>query len=370
MAPYDQNDLVARRLDRGKIRLLQALVRHPRGRAALLELGERYRCRELPWHELLVWAKQPRSNGPQSALRTWLLHEMSRFKRYSREVDKINQEMRRLKASKPAFLQRERRRELCYQKLTGIAWGLKLKVERLQEVVAQLRQEESSTKAAPASPRTDVLLLEMEEGLRRWLEARQELIEANVPLVRSVSNRYRVPFADPSELLQEGTIGLIHAVDHYARRPGNTFATYAVYWIRQALQRHLHQVRSLIKVPAHLLPELLNQDPENDTGLLPRHIFALDEPIGEDGDTLGARLPDDQIPSPFHQAKEQEVRRKVRAAVDQLEAREAEIVRRRFGFSDDVEWTHEAIAGSFGFSKQRAQQLAERSLRKLRGILQ
>lgn len=244
--------------------------------------------------------------------------------------------------------------------------------------------------------RTRLLTATEELELARRIErgdsqARDRMIEANLLLVVSVAKRYRhagVPLAD---LIQEGTIGLIRAVDKFDHRRGNRFSTYAVYWIRQFVWRAVAENSRLVRLPADANTRLLRLrrlegELRAQLGRAPTHaeladsagmataevehlrqmaaaVVSLDEPAGEDGAPLRDLLPDGGADDPGVNVGVDP--RFVGALLDGLSPRQREVIVRRFGLAGHDAATPHAIARELGITRSRVQQVEREALDRM-----
>ncbi len=231
----------------------------------------------------------------------------------------------------------------------------------------------------------------MEDGLR----AREHLIKANTRLVVSIAKRYighGVPFLD---LIQEGNLGLMKAVEKFEVDRGFRFSTYATWWIKQSITRAIADQSRTIRLPVHMYDRLrqiqkiaheveqrLGRPPSltelsNELGLpIPKlkWIFramrlpiSLDESIGEDENTeLSALIEDQTSPSPLQTANESMLRERVEEALSTLSPREAKVLCMRYGLGDDHPHTLEEIGHKFGLTRERIRQIENKALHRLR----
>jgi RNA polymerase primary sigma factor len=222
-----------------------------------------------------------------------------------------------------------------------------------------------------------------------------EMIEANQGLVRSVARRYRglgVPFED---LVQEGNIGLMRAVEKFDRSRGLKFSTYAVWWIRSAMVQALGDART-IRVPARAGQQLAAiaraeeelKDPRAGaptteaiaelTGLtvsrvrdlrdVARVTASLDQQVGDDGTPLRELVPDPAATDPWLHLDEQETRRQVWSMLELLPDRHREILVRHYGLGDEPPQTHAEIAAGLDVGQERSRQLEREALHRLREL--
>jgi RNA polymerase primary sigma factor len=184
--------------------------------------------------------------------------------------------------------------------------------------------------------------------------AKQELIERNLRLVAALARRYRDAGAPFDDLVQEGALGLIRAVEKFDHRRGLRFSTYAAWWIRRAVLNAVAGERA-IRVPASARRRLAD---------LPRVTASLDQPVAEDASPLGELIADERVPDPSEQASEHERDQRLLDAVRVLPRRQREVVVRRYG----LEQSHDEIAASLGVGDERSRQLERQALHWLREI--
>ncbi|MGJ3240395.1 MAG: sigma-70 family RNA polymerase sigma factor [Anaerolineae bacterium] len=225
--------------------------------------------------------------------------------------------------------------------------------------------------------------------------AREHLGRANTRLVVSIAKRYMgqgLPFPD---LIQEGNVGLMRAVDKYDYRRGNRFSTYATWWIRQAITRALAQKTRTIRIPLHMTERIrqmyrIAQDLEQSNGRRPnpediaeamglatetvcammdasQHAIALERPVGDEGDSeFGDFIEDQETPSPVESATQHLLQETIEEVLGELTPRQSHILRLRFGLGGGEPHTLEEIANKFGLSRERIRQLEKEALRRLR----
>lgn len=225
--------------------------------------------------------------------------------------------------------------------------------------------------------------------------AREHLGRANTRLVVSIAKRYMgqgLPFPD---LIQEGNVGLMRAVDKYDYRRGNRFSTYATWWIRQAITRALAQKTRTIRIPLHMTERIrqmyrVAQNLEQTLGRRPtpeeiadkmdlphetvrammdasQHAIALERPVGDEGDSeFGDFIEDQDTPSPVESATQHLLEETIEEVLSELTPRQSHILRLRFGLGGGEPHTLEEIANKFGLSRERIRQLEKEALRRLR----
>jgi RNA polymerase primary sigma factor len=227
-------------------------------------------------------------------------------------------------------------------------------------------------------------------------QARDHLIKANTRLVVSIAKRYMgrgVPFLD---LIQEGNLGLMKAVEKYEYQRGFRFSTYATWWIRQTITRSIADQGRTIRVPVHMvdrirqlyrlmheLEQKLGRVPTNEElaaklDVSPNKIdwmmrvswlpLSLESPINEDEEEseLGMFVEDTLTPTPIQTAYNKMLRERIEAVLDTLPPREARILRLRFGLDNGHTYTLEEVGQKFGLTRERIRQIESKALRRLR----
>jgi len=223
--------------------------------------------------------------------------------------------------------------------------------------------------------------------------ARDHLARANTRLVVSIAKRYRNQGLPMSDLIQEGNIGLMIAVDKFDYSMGNRFSTYASWWIRQTITRALSQKSRTIRLPLHLsdqlrrittvtevlgqelgreptaeeLSERLDLDPEQIREILDANpqTIALEAPVGDDSE-FGDFIEDDLSPSPDEAMHGVLLNEAIDGILAELMPREAQILRLRFGLEGGVPQTLEQVGKAMGLSRERIRQIERQALRRLR----
>ena len=232
----------------------------------------------------------------------------------------------------------------------------------------------------------------MKEGSQ---EAKDRLCEANLRLVVSIAKRYVGRGMQFLDLIQEGNLGLIKAVDKFDYEKGFKFSTYATWWIRQAINRAIADQARTIRIPVHMVETInklirvqrqllqeLGREPEveelaQEMGISPEKVreiqkisqepVSLEKPIGEEEDShLGDFIPDDDAPSPADQAAFTLLKEQLLEILSGLTPREEKVLRLRFGLDDGRSRTLEEVGREFNVTRERIRQIEAKALRKMR----
>ena len=229
---------------------------------------------------------------------------------------------------------------------------------------------------------------------RRGQEAKDAFLTANLRLVVANARRYaNTSGIDFLDLIQEGNLGLIRAVEKFDWRKGFKFSTYATWWIRQAITRAIADKSRTVRIPVHLHDTLaavraaqaslkaeLGRDPQPEEiaeeagvdvtkvelALSVADTVSLEQPIGEDGAQLGDFIEDEEAVDPVRVTEEMDIANSLRKSIERLPEREGRILALRYGFYDGVPRTLEEIGDEFNLTRERIRQLEKLALCRLR----
>jgi RNA polymerase primary sigma factor len=395
---------IGQRIEIGQIALRRALGRVPFATAKLLALVDRVRREEVPLDDVILL---PEGGEPTPSEVRSSLAAFARIRRLEREIERLQTALRDKRRSKTT---RDNYNKWIAQNrasIQSVLENLPLKPALADQLVADIRQLVKSMGAGKTRSELRQLeetaglgrkallasLSEIEEHDRVVRLAKKELMEANLRLVVSVAKRYLGSELSLLDLVQEGNIGLMKAVDRFQYRRGFKFSTYATWWIRQAITRAIADHSRTIRIPVHMVETLnrisrVNRSLVNEMGREPtpeelaqhtgvparkvrlilessRKPLSLETPIGDDSE-LGDFLEDKGAESPNDNLITQDLTTQVERALSTLSPKEKEILRLRFGIGEAGEHTLEEVGRRFSVTRERIRQIETKALRKLR----
>lgn len=266
--------------------------------------------------------------------------------------------------------------------------------EEVQLAQAIEMGNEARVRLSSGGRKTRAAKRELLEAIHRADQAREVMLTANLRLVVAVARRYRnTPGIDLLDLIQEGNLGLMHALGKFDWRRGFKFSTYATWWIRQSVRRAVAEKAHTIRLPVHLdstiatvrateayLTAGLGREPTlgetaQHAGMSEHAVrraldvaqpISIDQPVGEDGSVLADFVQDGDANDPSLEAELGDVSRRLRAAIGRLPERKRRILTLRYGFFDGIPHRLDQIAKEFSLSVERIRQIEREALRNLR----
>jgi RNA polymerase primary sigma factor len=267
---------------------------------------------------------------------------------------------------------------------------LKEEIERRQKKLMLLEEQYHLTIGAIKDINREVSI-----GEAKARRAKKEMVEANLRLVISIAKKYTNRGLQFLDLIQEGNIGLMKAVDKFEYRRGYKFSTYATWWIRQAITRSIADQARTIRIPVHMIETInklnrisrqmlqeMGREPTPDELAvrmempedkvrkvlkIAKEPISMETPIGDDEDShLGDFIEDTSVASPIEQATSESLRETTHSVLAQLTPREAKVLRMRFGIDMNTDHTLEEVGKQFDVTRERIRQIEAKALRKLR----
>ena len=428
---------IAKRIEKGQKSVIKALSRSPVVIAEILGYGDRLRKNVISVKTLVKFTEEELTTEILAKRRRVILRRVNQIAALDKEAAKVRKRLRRSKKDGKGYkrllseLARYRIpmarivRDLeliaeIHQRLVNVIKGAVDRIVTLERESKKLKKLQESPLKLDAAKKVKLRLRaidkEMKEiedevlaspaGLKRTLAAikqgeleaeiaKKELVEANLRLVVSIAKKYTNRGLQFLDLIQEGNIGLMKAVDKFEYQRGYKFSTYATWWIRQAITRAIADQARTIRIPVHMI-ETINKLIRTSRALVQEYgreptseeiaekmdiavskvrkilkiaqePISLETPIGEEEDShLGDFIEDQGVVSPAEAVININLKDQTAAVLQTLTPREEQVIRMRFGIGDGSEHTLEEVGQRFSVTRERIRQIEAKALRKLR----
>lgn len=351
-------------------------------------------------------------------LRAKILPELQKIDIQTEELDKFTQKyrdatikieeyhqkqekkMKELRISNPSELRNLGRKISIKSQAVKLEQELNMSADEIREIYTQIQKIDRKLHKLEYEFENDVeeilkMAKNIEFGRQMMEKAKNRLINANLRLVVSIAKKYTNRGLHFFDLVQEGNIGLIKAVEKFEYRKGFKFSTYATWWIRQAITRSISDQARTIRVPVHMIEQInkvvresrqlmqkLGREPTDDeiaqqlgwplsrvkqVKNVAREPISLETPIGEEEDSLlGDFIEDKEVENPATQTAFTLLQEQLRSVLGTLPPREQEVLKMRFGLEDGYSLTLEEVGLYFDVTRERIRQIEAKALRRLR----
>ena len=402
---------IAQKIESGQQELLRMVLRCPIAVSQAITLGNDLRAGRIDLRDLTNDVDEETSAEKEKIEKKRILNLMDKIQKGEERILSLQKKLKR----KQGLLSRKKIQEDVWKtraELVEVFKRVNLRQSEIDKMIERLKQLNiRMAKAKTTADKSEIRAIELECGLSshhlkgalkaieqgetRVREAKSELVKANLRMVISIARRYinrGLPFLD---LIQEGNIGLMRAVDKFEYQRGYKFSTYATWWIRQAVTRSIVEQGRTIKIPVHMtdtinkllrtsrgLVQQLGREPSPEEVAEKMEIpldkvravlritkkpISLDTPIGEEGDThLEDLIADQEAISPQDAAVNSSLVRRTREVLSTLNQREEKVLRMRFGIGVKQEHTLGEVGEELDVTRERIRQIEAKAMEKMK----